>query len=409
MKVVYLVHQFYPELQAGTEKFVFNMAYMSQKNGNKVKVITYSFGAKGEFSHRSDGILYKEFHYQGLPVLAYRYEKETNDLHNSIETNVNLVFALKILLKEKPDLIHVGHLMRVYPFILAARQLNIPYVLTVTDFYLLCPKVIFAPTPDSLCTGPEHGRNCSRLCSELSSSYIQDRLDVTTKIIRDASAVVAPSRFVAKVFEHEVEGLQVQVIHHGIRNRSIRKNDREYQVGDNICFGYIGNLAVHKGVEVLINAFYELDSSTASLSIFGSGTADYTKKLMEKAGDSNVSFLGAFQADDLCKVLSQIDVLVAPSICYETYSFVVHEALASEVPVITSNLGGMAEQIQSGLNGFTFQAGDQQELQTIMQKIVNEPSILNKFKAHIRLETFVPNIEQEAYKYLQLYKAAIND
>lgn len=407
MKVVYLVHQFYPELQAGTEKFVFNMAYMSQKNGNKVKVITYSFGAKDEFSHRSDGILYKEFHYQGLPVLAYRYEKEPNDLHNSIETNVNLVFALKILLKEKPDLIHVGHLMRVYPFILAARQLNIPYVLTVTDFFLLCPKVILAPTPSSLCSGPEMGRNCSRFCGELSSSFVRDRLDTTTKILRNASAVVAPSKFVGQIFMHEVEGLQVQINHHGIRHSFIRASDHIYRASDNIRFGYIGNLAVHKGVDILISAFKEIDSSLVNLSIFGSGEADYTKKIMEIAGGSNIRFAGAFQTEELGKVLSQMDVLVVPSICYETYSFVVHEALASEVPVIVSNLGGMAEQVQSGLNGFTFQAGDRQELQAIMQKIVDDPTILNKLKTRIRLETFVPNIEQEAYKYLQLYKASI--
>jgi len=43
MKIVYLVHQFYPEFYTGTEKFVLNLSGMVQKAGSRVKVITYSF------------------------------------------------------------------------------------------------------------------------------------------------------------------------------------------------------------------------------------------------------------------------------------------------------------------------------------------------------------------------------
>ena len=49
MKIVYLVHQFYPEFQAGTEKFLLNTARMAQKNGHKVHVLTYSVSAEAGF------------------------------------------------------------------------------------------------------------------------------------------------------------------------------------------------------------------------------------------------------------------------------------------------------------------------------------------------------------------------
>ena len=42
MKIIYLVHQFFPEFQAGTERFVYNTAYMTQKSGHKVRVLTLS-------------------------------------------------------------------------------------------------------------------------------------------------------------------------------------------------------------------------------------------------------------------------------------------------------------------------------------------------------------------------------
>lgn len=407
MKVLYLVHQFYPEFQAGTEKFVFNTAYMTQKNGNKIKVITYSLGDVSSFPYRSGGILYKEFHYQGIPVLAWRYEKDPGDLHYVIDPDIDINFALEILQQEKPDLIHAGHLMRVYPFILAARQLKIPYVLTITDFHLLCPKIILAPTPNTLCSGPEHGENCSILCKEFSTTFIKDRLKIAAEIIQGASAVVAPSRFLPGIFEHEIDGLKVLINHHGIRQSNIRTRDHVYQADDNIRFGFIGSLAVHKGVHVLVKAFVDMRSSRASLSIFGSGQDPYVNKLKDMAGDAEVNFMGSFRAEELFNVLNQIDVIVAPSICYENYPFVVHEALASEIPVIVSNLGGLAEAVENGVNGFTFTGGDANELRGVMQNILADPTILNRIKNHIKLSLFVPNIEQEAYRYNQIYKLVV--
>ena len=41
MKILYVVHQFYPYYTAGTEKFTYQIASMMQKNGNKVKVVSY--------------------------------------------------------------------------------------------------------------------------------------------------------------------------------------------------------------------------------------------------------------------------------------------------------------------------------------------------------------------------------
>ena len=174
-----------------------------------------------------------------------------------------------------------------------------------------------------------------------------------------------------------------------------------------MSFGFIGNLAIHKGVHVLISAFKELTVKHASLSIFGSGENSFVDKLLELANDERISFKGSFAAANLSEVLDQIDILVAPSICYETYSFVVHEALANMIPVITSNLGGMAAQIIAGVNGFTFQAGDCQDLKIQMEKIVEDPTILNNLKENIRTRTFVPKIEQEAYIYNRLYQSIV--
>lgn len=73
-------------------------------------------------------------------------------------------------------------------------------------------------------------------------------------------------------------------------------------------------------------------------------------------------------AENLAKVLNDIDVLIVPSLVYETYSFVVHEALSAEIPVIVSDLGGMTEKVLHGENSYKFPAGNVDALRDIMQK-----------------------------------------
>jgi len=407
MKVIFLVHQFFPEFQAGKEKFVFNMAYMSQKNGNKVKIITYSLGEISSFPYRFGGILYKEYYYQGIPIIAWRYEREPSDLHYKIDMNIDLTFPLEILKREKPDLIHVGHLMRVFPFIPVAWQQDIPYILTLTDFHLICPRIILAPTPDSLCPGPDHGRNCYNFCSGLPKQFIDERLSLSTSIIQRATAVFSPSLFLARIFENEIDNLKVNINPHGFRQSHIQFHHQMYEKGDHIRFGFIGNLSPHKGTHVLINAFKSLNSKAASLLIFGTGEKAYQEKLVEMSRGANVMFMGAFQAIELGRVFKQIDVLVTPSICYENYPFVISEAFASLVPVIASNLGGMAERIQDNINGYLFKAGDPCDLATKLRQVINDPGMLNSMKEYIRLKVVLPSIEQEAYCYQQMYQRII--
>ena len=401
---MYLVHQFYPEYQSGTEKFVHNCALMAQKNGNKVKVVTYGFYKDSFFEQEDEGILSKEFIYQGIPVLAFKYKNQPIDLHSSLEHNASFEFAKRIISTESPDLIHVGHPMRVHQFIEAAREMNVPYIITLTDFFLLCPKIILAPNRDALCSGPQKGTTCKKLCSELSDSFISNWLILGEEILNNARAIISPSMFLANIFSTEYGHLKIHIINHGIRYSDIRANNKKYAIGDKLVFGNAGNLVYHKGVHVLLNAFSAIKNDNIRLSVYGTGDDAYVNKLKDMVkGDNRVSFLGPFLANQLGDIYQGIDVMVTPSVCYENYPFVLHEALASKVPVIGSQLGGIAEKIKEGYNGFTFKPGEPHDLQSKMSLIINDPGLLNKLKENIGKEMIIPNVEQEAYKYFKIY------
>jgi glycosyltransferase involved in cell wall biosynthesis len=82
-------------------------------------------------------------------------------------------------------------------------------------------------------------------------------------------------------------------------------------------------------------------------------------------------------------VLSEIDVIVVPSLWYENAPLVIQEAFATKTPVITTNLGGMAEAVDHGINGLLFERGDVADLARQLRRIVNEPELLDGLRAHI--------------------------
>jgi glycosyltransferase involved in cell wall biosynthesis len=405
MKVLYLTHQFYPEFQSGTEKFVFNSAFMTQKNGNQVKVITYGFYEESFFDQEENDIIWKEFIYQGIPVLVFQYKEQPLDLHISLAENSSYKFAKKIIQQESPDVIHVGHPMRVHQFIRVAKEMNIPVVITLTDFYLLCPKCILAPTKDSLCSGPENGVACKELCKEYDSKFINDRLNEGKKILQNADVVVSPSKFLAEIFLKEIKGLQIQVNNHGMRYGYIRQNQKVYSQSSPIVFGFTGYIQYHKGVHILIKAFRGIKNPDARLYLYGPGKGPYLRQLKEiTQGDDRIVFKGPFLPEELADIFQEIDVLVTPSIWYENYPLVLHEALASKVPVIASDLGGMSEKIIDGFNGLTFIPGDVEDLQKKMDSILMDRTSLNRFKDNIK-NMAIPNVEQESYWYQRVYRS----
>jgi len=67
-------------------------------------------------------------------------------------------------------------------------------------------------------------------------------------------------------------------------------------------------------------------------------------------------------------IISKMDVLVVPSLCYENSPTVIYEILALGLPVLAANIGGVAELISEGKNGWTYPAGD---FKTLSKKITS--------------------------------------
>lgn len=410
MRILYVVHQFYPESSSGTERFLLQLASSIQRSGHHADIVTYSFAERSEFCP-AGSLLAKQYQYKGISVIGLRHDKVPIDINTSLEDSSVLSFAREVLENRSRsyDLVHVVHPMRLTSFAVLAREVGIPYVLTLTDFWMICPKINLHTSFSTQCGGPGAGKICSQWCPELRPEFVRSRLKAAHEILRGAEAIVVPSRFVAAIVRNEFPELSANVIPHGLALDEFSINPRTHQAGANISLAYCGGLSAHKGVHVLIAAFRSLEAPNVELRIYGTSSRheqDYERVLRNAAGrDDRIKFCGRYQEEEVGEVFKTIDLLIIPSLCYESYSFALHEAIASKVPVIASAIACLDEKVQDSVTGLTFRVGDADHLASKLRFIVSNPRVLDTMKENIR-SCVVSRVEEEAYLYERIYRTA---
>ncbi|TYP78132.1 glycosyltransferase family 4 protein [Paenibacillus methanolicus] len=402
LSILYLVHGFFPESYTGTEKFVLNMAKEMQRRGHRVKVAAYSRLVPEEAPLAFGDVLGHEYEFEGIPVLAYRHRGQDPAQAAGFGDHSLLALAESMLIREQPNLLHVGHAMRGMEFVQAARNLGIPYVMTLTDFWFACPRSNLLRVDKQLCAGPEGGVACMTHCQ---IPYAADRLNAQMPLLLGASRIVAPSVFLASFVKQALPALPIEVLPHGIRQETVVPNAKRYGKSSPITLIYGGSLNEHKGVHVLIAALAKVPSRRLRLHIYGSGEPVYEAAIRRAAArDSRISFLGPYAEGDIPRLYQEADMAAVPSVWYENYPLALHEALAAHVPVLTSNIGGMAEKIVDGLNGYTFRAGDARHLAERIRMVARDPALLNGLKDNIRAMP-LPDVGAEADAYESIYYA----
>jgi glycosyltransferase involved in cell wall biosynthesis len=156
----------------------------------------------------------------------------------------------------------------------------------------------------------------------------------------------------------------------------------------------------------LLEAFNKLGENT-ELWIGGDETAapDYAARL-HRLASTNVRFLGQLQRTEVWKILAQVDVLVVPSMWYETFAFVISEAFAAGVPVVASRLGPLADRVRDGVDGLLVSPGDVEALQKTLLRFREDPTLLSRLRSGIRP---VCTIEDHVRDIESIYRAVLPD
>src|SRR5262249_31802795 len=197
------------------------------------------------------------------------------------------------------------------------------------------------------------GRLCEQQCAPcaIRSRWLQ-------RLSRLVDAVVAPARFVLE--RHRELGFfpsaQTAIVPWGAP--AVSAGDTPPRSEEHpMRFLFLGSLQPHKGVGVVLEAFRRTPDTRATLDIAGAGAL--AGACRDAAGrDRRIRFHGFVSGFEKDRLLGSADVLLFPSLCWETVGPVMFEAFAHGIPVIASRRGGIPEFVDEGRTGVLVEPGD---------------------------------------------------
>ncbi|WP_312111415.1 glycosyltransferase [Brevibacillus reuszeri] len=215
-----------------------------------------------------------------------------------------------------------------------------------------------------------------------------------------------------------VPASDISVIYNGMditpyRQEQQRASDRsrlraEWNIPDDaFLFGTVARFVPVKGLPILLEAFAQVvkeQEKTPFLVMIGDGTEreHLEAKVRELNLDEHVRFTGFRQ--DIPTCLHALDGFVHSSL-YEGLGYTIIEAMASEVPVVASNVGGVKEFVYPRETGLVVEPGNPGLLAEAMQELHASAELREKLTSHALKkveETFT--IQQMTEKILTLYR-----
>jgi len=410
MRILILVHQFYPEYTGGTEKVTLGLAKLAQRAGHFVRILTCVNGEmEDNWKHGSSPSLW-DTAVAGIPVTGIKHKDISEIGDYSLEFNEPLVDEIGTLLAiENFDVCHVMHSMRMTSAIQAVQNHGLPYVMSLTDFFLPCYRINLITQSGNLCSGADGGYECGRSClvPEWEKDTLVRRYQIAHKIVHEAQYIVCPSEFVATQYRQEFLGVKFKVIPHGIDLSAFRFDLHKSHSGG-LVFGFLGSMNSVKGIDVLISAFREVTHPDTELHLYGGffGDIEFKTKLTKLAsGDERIKFFDAVSHDKVFDVLQTFDVICIPSVVPETFSLVLHEATAARIPALVSSLGAPKDYVEANNSGLVIAAGDKVAWSKALIKVVSEPECLDDWRENLPLAL---RTEEEAFFYQGVYEKSIS-
>lgn len=175
---------------------------------------------------------------------------------------------------------------------------------------------------------------------------------------------------------------------------------------------YSGRVCPEKGVENLIDAFNMMNDSTLQLIILGGynyGTSkdnDFITNLKKKSLEKNVVFTGYVNYDDINYLYAIADLGVIPSIVNEACPLTAIEMMASGIPVICTNSGGLPELIDDKCGIIVDRTNLTQNLNQAIKKVYDNKELLENYSQNAKIRS--QNFSREQYaanfwKYLEKF------
>ena len=337
MKILMLTWEYPPRVVGGISRVVYDLSHRLIKDGHEVTVVTYRDGEVPYYEDDKGVKVYRVDNYMIQP---------NNFIDWILQLNFNMVERASQIIAEqgKFDVIHAHDWLVANAAKTLKHSFDIPIVATIH--------------------ATEAGRNSG--IREPNQKYINDTEWMLTY---EANEVIVNSNYMKCELQRNF-GLpfdKINVVPNGVNLTMYSGIERDYDFRRNYASDnekiilYAGRLVYEKGVQHLIAAMPKILANyhDAKLVIAGKGgMIDALKAQVDYLGLGNkVYFTGYMDHKSLCKLYKCADISVFPS-TYEPFGIVALEGMLAGNPVVVSDVGGLNEIVEHGVNGMKSYAGN---------------------------------------------------
>lgn len=262
---------------------------------------------------------------------------------------------LVLLLKEyHVELIHVEHLLDAESYMLSIhKELQVPLVVTLHDYYFVCPFIQLTNENDIYCE--EKGDKSCNECLARRGFYsatlekqvkdIKEWRENWLSFLQEASLIIVPSKDMEQRIRKYFPLSSIQM----------RENPELISAeSSDIHVGLIGGLSKAKGAEVIkeVLSMASQKKSPIHFTLFGT-LSDVQLTTDEKR---YITILGPYKEQEVYSMISshQINYFWFPGVLPETYSYTLSIPIRLRIPCLSSDIGAIASRIQSHRWGETY-------------------------------------------------------
>jgi len=449
MNILQVANGYPPMGLGGVEVYTHDLAQGLAQRGHALSVFCRHSDLALPDYHSATSII------EGVAVhrLVNDHKKSRAFRDTFIDARVEAEFR-ELVLRLQPDVIHFNHLVGLSARLpLIAGELNLPFIVTLHDFWPICHQVRLIDRQGRICRGPEMGANCldciggaahpqlgaaARLAKAILSpqarrrlrallfhsqpieaqpsalTLVESDLEIRTALFRravlSAARILAPSDYVRRCYsDNGYPAERIEVLPLGVGPAAQPPGSRRTAGADKpLILAAVGSFIPTKGLHTLIEAFTATPAANLRLQLHGRDDVDpsYTQQLKRLAGqDTRITFHGAFLPAQRSQIYQAIDVLALPAAAPETFSLVAREALVHNRPVIATRIGALPEIIIDGVNGFLFEPGSTAQLAQIFAHLAHDPSVLARLDLPGPVP--VPSVDEHAASVEALYRKVL--
>jgi glycosyltransferase involved in cell wall biosynthesis len=445
LKILFLTNGFPPHRWAGTETYTAGIAKELRGRGCRIQVLCVGGWRNGrDYFNGYDDDLYHD-----IPVrrLNLNWKRSSDPFRYLYDNPFVAEYLISYLQQVQPDLVHVTSCETLSASPLqVVKAAGLPLVLSLTDFWFLCPRINLLRSNGENCDGQTTPWECLRCQLRGTKAYrwsrrmmpasevprfllaisgfpfltrqrglrgmagdMAHRKSFLRQALRWADCRITASRFVHDIFVGNAIRAPIRVQPYG-HDLSWLEGYAGKTSSHSIRIGFIGQISHSKGVHLLLKVAGSLQNTWGdkfSIVIYGNMNAApaYAARLRDLARSvKNLQFCGTYAHEDSAGVFAGIDVLVVPSLWYD-FPLIIYEAFAAKTPVIATNLGGMAEAVTHGVDGLLFERGDAADLAGQINRVLEEPGLLEHLREGIPP---VKTIAEEVNELESIYRELIN-